>query len=91
MKELLKLKNIGEVSAKMLNEIDVFTRDDIIKLGPSTIYHILKAQGFNVNLMMVYALEGAITNRHFNEIPRADKERLRKEVENTLFDNLTGN
>jgi len=91
MNELLKLKNIGEVSAKMLNEIDVFTRDDIIKLGPATIYHILKAQGFNVNLMMVYALEGAITNRHFNDIPQADKERLRREVENTLFDNLTGN
>lgn len=91
MNELLKLKNIGEVSAKMLNEIDVFTRDDIVKLGPATIFHILKAQGFNVNLMMVYALEGAITNRHFNDIPHADKERLRKEVENTLFDNLTGN
>lgn len=90
MKELLKLKNIGEVSAKMLVQIDIHTKADIEKLGPATIYHILRAQGFNVNIMMVYALHGAIKNKHYLDITEKEKSILKSEVDNKLFDTLEG-
>ncbi|GJQ63948.1 MAG: hypothetical protein SCALA702_30010 [Melioribacteraceae bacterium] len=86
----MKLKNIGEVSAKMLVEIDVHNRGDIEKLGPATIYHILKAQGYNVNIMMVYALYGALKNKHYIEISEAEKDELQKQIKNQPFDSLEG-
>lgn len=88
MKELLKLKNIGEVSAKMLSEIDVNSKADIVKLGPATIYHILKAQGYYVNPMVVYALYGAVHNKHYNDLTKEEKASLKKEIDACKFETL---
>lgn len=76
----VKLKNLGPVSIQWLNSIDVYTKEDIEKLGPIVIYHMLKASGYNVNILMVYALQGAIMDCHWNEIPKEIKEELQKEL-----------
>ncbi len=83
--KLSNLKNIGEVSEKMLNSIDVFTREDIEDLGPVTIYFILKSRGFDVSMNMVYALQGAIMNLHWNELPSNVKNILVEQVETSGF------
>jgi DNA transformation protein len=85
MKKLSNLKNIGEVSEKMLNSIDVFTKEDIEDLGPVTIYFILKSRGFDVSMNMVYALQGAIMNLHWNELPSTVKNILVEQVETSEF------
>lgn len=79
--EIIKLKNLGEVSAKMLAEIDIFTKEDIVNTTPSIIYKLLKELGHPVSLMMVYALQGAIMDLHFIDIPENIKNRLKNEVE----------
>lgn len=87
--ELSKLKNLGPVSINMLNEIGIFTKKDIIEAGPSKIYHILKANGKDVSMIIVYALYGAINNIHFAEIDKETKKMLINEVENTQINNLS--
>ena len=82
---LSNLKNIGEVSEKMLNSIDVFTKEDILELGPVTIYFILKSRGFDVSMNMVYALQGAIMDLHWNELPSDVKNDLIEQVETSGF------
>ena len=80
-----KLRNLGPLSIKWLNSIDVYTKEDIEELGPIVIYNILKAHGYNVNILMVYALQGAIMDCHWNEIPEKTKEEFKKEIKsNTL-------
>lgn len=70
------LKNLGSKSAKMLNEVGIYSKQDIIDLGPANVYRLLKDRGYNVTLVMAYALEGAITDTHWNKIPKEVKERL---------------
>ncbi len=86
--DLSELKNIGKSSAKMLNEIGVFTRNDISRYGPVKIFHILKINGYPVSMLMVYALQGAIMNLHWNSLPEKLKKELREEVENTSIEGL---
>ncbi|KAB2838159.1 MAG: competence protein TfoX [Melioribacteraceae bacterium] len=77
-----KIKNLGPVSTKWLNSIDVYTIDDVKKLGPIVIYNMLKAHGYNVNILMVYALQGAIMDCHWKEIPEKLKKEFQKEIKN---------
>ena len=67
----------------MANHIDIYTREDVEKLGPVNIYNILKVQGFPVNRLLVYALQGALHNIHWNELPAKIKSQLDKEIEET--------
>ncbi len=82
---LSKLKNIGEVSEKILNSIDVYTREDIEELGTVTIYFILKDHGHDVSMNMVYALQGAIMNLHWNDLPKKVKSDLIEQVKTSGF------
>ena len=84
--KLTKLKNIGEVSEKMLNSIDVYTKKDIEELGPATIYFILKSRGYDVSMNMVYALQGAIMGLHWNELPNDVKNDLIEQIETSEFE-----
>ena len=77
--EICKLRNLGESSEKMLNEIDVYSLNDIKELGPIIICQILKSHGHNVSPIMAYALQGAIMDLHWNEIPKDIKENLKEE------------
>jgi len=83
MNKLSSLKNIGPQSEKWLNQIDINTKQDIEKLGPVNIYNILRIQDFPVNRLLVYALQGAILNIHWNALPPEVKEKLDKEIEET--------
>lgn len=84
-RKIEKIKNLGPVSTQWLNSIDVYTIRDIKKLGPIVIYNMLKANGYNVNILMVYALQGAIMDCHWNEIPKKLKEDFKKEITKNKF------
>lgn len=79
--EISKLRNLGPTSEKMLNSIDVYTLDDIKELTPVVIFHILKSRGYDVTLHMVYALQGAIMDLHYLELPEEIKTDLKNEIE----------
>ena len=78
--KLSDLKNIGTKTEKWLNDFDIYTRGDIEKYGPVTLYKILKANGYKVNLIFIYALQGALMDLHWNKLPIEVKEKLNQEI-----------
>lgn len=78
--KLSDLKNFGPKSTEWLNAIGVYTKADLRRLGSVTIYRLLKEQGYNVSLNMVYAIEGALMDVHWNKLPLDVKAELKKMV-----------
>ncbi|MBL8708118.1 MAG: TfoX/Sxy family protein [Rhodospirillaceae bacterium] len=75
---LTKLKNIGPATLRQLEEVGVDTPDKLRQLGTVDVYGRLKhAFPGRVNMVMAYALEGAIRNCHWNHLPAAVREQLR--------------
>lgn len=72
-----QLPNLGPASTRWLNAIGVYTRRDLEKLGAVDAYAILKAQGYRASLNLVYAIEGALTDRDWKRLPAQRKARLK--------------
>lgn len=80
--DVIRLRNIGPVSTQMLNEIGVFTRQDLEEMGAVMAYKIIRHQrSGGVSLNLLYALEGALTDQHWSELLPEVKARLREEAE----------
>ena len=75
------LKNLGPASTRWLKEIDIHTREDLEGLGPVMRYKILKHRFPGVNLLMLYALYGALHDVHWNSLSPETKAALRREAE----------
>lgn len=78
--KLLDLKNFGPKSTEWLNSIGVYTKADLRRLGSITIYRLLKERGYPVSLNMVYAIEGALMDVHWNKLPADMKAELKEMV-----------
>ena len=75
--DLIRLKNIGPVSARQLREVGIEDEATLRKLGAIAAYHRLKhAFPREVSLVMLYALEGALRGCHWNRLPPGIKEKL---------------
>lgn len=75
--DLTRLKNIGPASARQLREIGIEDAAALRRLGALAAYRRLKhAFPREVSLTMLYALEGALRNCHWNRLPQGVKERL---------------
>lgn len=72
------MKNLGPVSGGWLKTIGIETLADLKKIGIEAAFEGLVLQGFNVNALMLYGMEGALTDTHWNEIPDNRKAELRK-------------
>ncbi len=77
---LSDLKNIGSKSEQWLNDFDIYTKEDIEEYGPVLIYKILRDNGYPVSKILVYALQGAIMNIHWNELPPEIKKEIDREL-----------
>lgn len=79
--ELLQLKNLGMASVNILHAIGINTYDDLKNIGSVDAYRRIKTRGINVSKVMLYALEGALLDLHWNELDIDLKERLVRESE----------
>jgi DNA transformation protein len=79
--ELLQLKNLGMASVNILHAIGINTYEDLKAVGSIDAYCRIKARGINVSKVMLYALEGALLNRHWNELDIKLKEQLVNDAE----------
>ena len=76
--DLINLKNIGPASVRQLREVGIEDAAALRKLGAIAAYHRLKhAFPREVSLVMLYALEGALRDCHWNRLPPGVKEKLR--------------
>ncbi len=72
-KDLLKLKNIGETSADWLIAIDIDSIAQIEELGAAEVYRRLRAR-FPVSRNMLWALQGALMDLPYNQLPRDTRQ-----------------
>jgi DNA transformation protein len=78
-REVAALLNLGPKSTAWLAAIGVRTREQLAALGPIETCRRLRAAGHPVSVLMAYALEGALTHTHWNELPFETKQWLRVE------------
>lgn len=77
------MKNIGPKSRQWLTSVGIYTLDDIVSLGVVQTYKRVKAAyPEKVSLILVYALQGALLDLPWNELPPDMKEELKGQVEN---------
>ncbi len=79
--ELLELKNLGMASVNILHAIGVNTYQDLADVGSVGAYRKVKSRGIHVSKVMLYALEGALMDVHWNELAPDEKSRLVQEAE----------
>lgn len=78
--KLAGLPNLGPKSQQWLNEVGIYTLDDLQAVGAVEAYRHASLAGFNTSLNLLYALYGALHGLRWNEVPGEIKERLRAEV-----------
>ncbi|MDX1439353.1 MAG: TfoX/Sxy family protein [Rubricoccaceae bacterium] len=82
---LARLKNLGPQSVAMLREAGIHTDEDLRRAGSVLVYKILKHRfPREVSLLFLYAIEGALKDRHWNSFTTEEKARLRAQVEGEL-------
>ena len=77
-----KLPNIGPKSAQWLESVGIRTDDDLEELGAVEAYRRVKARyPGRVSLNLLWALQGALLDLPWNELPPEMKSKLQKEIE----------
>lgn len=84
--ELIELKNLGKTSVQWLNAVGIRTPDQLRHLGAVATYCKVRERGFKVSKVLLYALEGALTDAHWNELSSDQKARLLQEVDKLTKD-----
>lgn len=80
-KDLANMPNLGKKSAQMLRDAGIHTVKELNDPGAVEAYLKIKRQGITVSLNMLYAIEGALKNTHWNKLDRATREELLMEVD----------
>jgi DNA transformation protein len=71
-----KLRNIGPKSMAWLRQTGVRSLDDLRGVGALAAYVRVKRAGFRPSLNLLYALEGAILDCHWQDIPDERRAQL---------------
>jgi DNA transformation protein and related proteins len=65
----LKMRNIGPKSAAWLRQVGLRTEEDLRAIGALDAFIKVKRAGFKPSLNLLYALEGALLDCHWQDIP----------------------
>lgn len=76
-----KLRNIGPKSAAWLRQVGLHTPQDLAEAGPVEAFMRVRRAGFKPSLNLLYALEGALLDCHWQEVPEPRRQQLAQEVE----------
>ncbi|HNU06536.1 MAG TPA: TfoX/Sxy family protein [Pyrinomonadaceae bacterium] len=75
-----ELANLGPKSEAWLNEIGIFSKADIERVGSVGIYRLLRARGLPASLNLVYAIEAMLIGEHWTRLPANQKAELRATI-----------
>ena len=76
-----KLRNIGPKSSAWLRQVGLRTYEDIAAAGAVDAFLRVKRAGFRPSLNLLYALEGALADCHWQEVPEARRHALIADLE----------
>ena len=77
MGELSELPNIGKVLEKQLNDVGIFTVDELIDAGSKEAWMRIKKMDESACVNRLMALEGAIQNVRWHDLSDDDKKNLK--------------
>lgn len=72
----LKLRNIGPKSAAWLRQVGLRTEDELRAIGALEAFMRVKRAGFKPSLNLLYALEGALMDCHWQDVPSERRSEL---------------
>ena len=82
-RKLVELKNIGKKIAGRLNEVGIFSEDELQIVGAVKAHEMIKNKYPNETLPVcyyLYSFEGAISNKHWNAIGEEKKRELKEKI-----------
>jgi DNA transformation protein len=79
-----KLRNVGPKSAAWLRQVGLRTREDLAAVGAVDAYMRVKRAGFKPSLNLLYALEGALCDCHWQDVPEARRSELVTQAEGKI-------
>ena len=71
-----KLRNIGPKSAAWLRQVGLRSLEDVAAIGAVDAYMKVRRAGFKPSLNLLYSLEGALLDCHWQEVPDARRNEL---------------
>lgn len=75
------LRNIGPKSATWLRQVGLRSREDLAAVGPVEAWLRIKRAGFKPSSSLLYALEGALLDCHWQQVPPERREQLLAEAQ----------
>ncbi|WP_053981417.1 TfoX/Sxy family protein [Marinagarivorans algicola] len=79
--DLLELRNLGMASVNILHAVGINTYQDLEDVGAVDTYRRIKDRGIHVSKVMLYALQGALMDVHWNDLPASLKAQLVNDAE----------
>ena len=82
-KSLTDLRNIGKKIAGRLNEVGIFSEDDLRRVGAVGAHRLIKERYSNEALPVcyyLYSFEGALTDKHWDDIGEHRKQQLKAQI-----------
>jgi len=71
-----KLRNIGPKSAAWLRQVGLRSLEDVAAVGAVDAFMKVRRAGFKPSLNLLYSLEGALVDCHWQEVPEARRQEL---------------
>ena len=78
--ELQHLKNLGKTSAQWLHAVGIHSANDLRRCGAVGAYRAVRARGFRASKVLLYAIEGALLNVHWSELPPRAQSRTERQA-----------
>lgn len=77
----MKLRNLGTASITMLQSANITTAAQLRALGAAAAFLAVKRAGCKPSLNLLWALEGALSNRDWRDVAQDDRLSLMTQVE----------
>ena len=78
--ELATFKNIGAASVNILHAVGINSFNDLKEAGAVETYLRIKQRKIHVSKVMLYALQGALMDTHWNDLTPELKQQLLEEA-----------
>lgn len=72
----VKIRNVGPKSAAWLRQVGVRSLEDLRGLGVVPTFMKVRRAGFRPSLNLLYAMEGALLDCHWQEVPEQRRSEL---------------
>lgn len=76
-----KIRNVGPKSAAWLRQVGIRSLDELREAGVIEAFLKVRRAGFRPSLNLIYAMEGALCDCHWQDVPEERRAELLAEVE----------